>query len=197
VPRAGGGEAVQAIEEFLGSTHIFGLALENMLEARILREVAGSELTAAQIRVLKLIAQARARTIGDVASFLGVSDPAASKTVDRLVKRKLVERTERAADRRANELALTATGQSVIAVYENVRNRKLAEVFEEVPAEDLEKTAALLERVAASIVTHTPGAEKVCLQCGIYLKERCLLQQSPFPCAYRKRCGRRERGEES
>ena len=102
-------EAASAIEEFLGSTHVFSLALTNVLEARILREVADAQLTAPQMKVLKLIAQSQAQTIGDVATFLGVSDAAASKTVDRLVRRKLVKRTEREADRRANELGLTAT----------------------------------------------------------------------------------------
>ncbi len=190
-------DAAHAIEEFLGSTHVFGLALQNVLEARTLREVAGAQLTSAQIRVLKLIAQARAQTIGDVAAFLGVSDPAASKTVDRLVRQKLVRRTEREADRRASELALSAEGRRIIAEYEEARNRKLAEVFREVPADELEKTAALLERVASAIVAHVAGSEKVCLQCGLYLKEKCLLQQAQRPCIYRQRAGRRESGEES
>jgi DNA-binding MarR family transcriptional regulator len=194
---ASGAEAVRGvIEEFLGSTHVFALALQNVLEARILSEVAGAELTAAQIRVLKLIGDARAQTIGDVANFLGVSDPAASKTVDRLVRRKLVLRTEREADRRASELALTEAGRALVGEYECARSRKLAEVFQEVPFADLERTAALLDRVARSIITHTPGAGRVCLQCGIYLKARCLMQQSQVSCPYRERAARRAGGDE-
>jgi DNA-binding MarR family transcriptional regulator len=171
---------------------VFSLALTNVLEAKILQEV-GAELTAPQMKVLKLIAQSQAQTIGDVATFLGVSDAAASKTVDRLVRRKLVRRTEREADRRANELALTAAGARIVAEYASARNRRLAQVFREVAPEALEKTALLLDRIATSIVTHTTNPEEVCLQCGVYLKERCLLQDvARRTCSYRKRAERRE-----
>ncbi len=186
-------EAAGAIEEFLGSTHVFALALRNVLEAEILREVAGAKLTAPQMKVLKLIAQSHVQTIGEVADFLGVSDAAASKTVDRLVRRKLVRRTEREADRRATELALTSAGNRIMAEYTSERNRRLAKVFREVPPEDLERTALLLDRIAASIVNQTAHPEEVCLQCGVYLKERCLLQEvARRTCSYRKRAERRD-----
>ncbi|MGE5648466.1 MAG: MarR family winged helix-turn-helix transcriptional regulator [Acidobacteriota bacterium] len=144
-------ETASAIEEFLGTTHVFALALTNLLEASILREIAGAQLTGAQMKALKLIARAEAQTIGDVAAFLGVSDAAASKTVDRLVRRRLVRRTEREQDRRANELALTTAGTRIISQYEAVRERRLAEVFREVPSKELEKAASLLGRIAENI----------------------------------------------
>jgi DNA-binding MarR family transcriptional regulator len=187
------GRSAGPIEDFLGSAQVFALALVNVLEARILREVAGTQLTSPQMKVLKLVAQARVKSIGDIAKVLGVSDPAASKTVDRLVRRKLVRRTESEADRRANQLALTASGSRIIAEYEAARNRRLAQIFREVPPEDLEKTAALLDRVAASIVTHAQNPEEVCLQCGVYLKERCLIQDvASRACSYRTRADRKE-----
>ena len=125
-PRGQAGRSAGPIEDFLGSAQVFALALVNVLEARILREVAGTQLTSPQMKVLKLVAQRV--SIGDIAKVLGVSDPAASKTVDRLVRRKLVRRTESEADRRANQLALTAPGSRIIAEYEAARNRRLAQV---------------------------------------------------------------------
>jgi DNA-binding MarR family transcriptional regulator len=167
----------RAIEEFLGSAYIFAVALGNVLEADILREVVGAQLTSAQIRVLKLIARGQTRSVGDVAKLLGVSNPAASQTVDRLVRRKLVRRTERETDRRANELELTAAASRILAEYEDERGRRLEQVFREVPLEDLRKTALLLDQVAASIVTHSVNPEEVCLHCEVYLQERCPLRE--------------------
>jgi DNA-binding MarR family transcriptional regulator len=167
----------KAIEEFLGSAYIFAVALGNVLEADILREVAGAQLTSPQIRVLKLIARGQTRSVGDVAKLLGVSNPAASQTVDRLVRRKLVRRTERETDRRANELELTAAASRLLAEYEDERGRRLERVFREVPPDDLRKTALLLDQVAASIVTHSANPEEVCLHCEVYLQERCPLRE--------------------
>jgi hypothetical protein len=46
----------------------------------------------------------------------------------------------------------------------------------------------LLDRIAASIVTNTTNPEEVCLQCEVYLKERCLLQEvARRTCSYRRR----------
>ena len=167
----------KAIEEFLGSAYIFAAAVGNVLEADILREVAGARLTSSQIRVLKLIARGQTRSVGDVAKLLGVSNPAASQAVDRLVRRKLVRRTERETDRRANELELTAAARRILAEYGNERGRRLEQVFREVRPEDLWRTALLLDQVAASIVTHSMNPGEVCLHCEVYSEERCPLRE--------------------
>ena len=49
-----------------------------------------------------------------VAERLGVSVPSASRSVDELVKRELVSRTEDPKDRRVRRVALTSTGQELV-----------------------------------------------------------------------------------
>ena len=63
-----------------------------------------------------------ARTINDVALFLGVSDAAASKVVDRLVRRKLLPRTEGHPDRREIHLSLTESSRCLLAAYDEEKN---------------------------------------------------------------------------
>jgi DNA-binding MarR family transcriptional regulator len=181
----------ELIESFVGSTRIFAAALADVFEPRLLDEAGSVRLTAAQMKVLRLIAQAGVRTVGDVAAFLGVSDAAASRTLDRLVRLGLLKRAARAEDRRTSELALTAAGSGVVAKHADARRRHLAKVFSGCTPEELRSAAAVLDRVAAAIVTHSPNPEQVCLQCDVNFKERCLLEGVVRrPCSYRKRAGR-------
>jgi len=54
----------------------------------------GQQLSLSQLKILKLLDLTEAHNIGDVAAFLGVSDAAASKTVDRLARLRYLRRTE-------------------------------------------------------------------------------------------------------
>ncbi len=192
------GRTGEFIEEFLGSTQVFALALTDILEAQLLREIAGGQLTTAQVKVLRLIAMAGTQTIGDVAVFLGVSDAAASKAIDRLVKRRLLRRAEREDDRRTTEIALTSAGQKVVAAYNNARTRRLGRIFREFAPERLKAAADLFDEIAASIVEHSDNPEEICLQCGVNFRERCLLQDvGRRTCSYRKRASEHEQSGSS
>jgi len=165
------------IQEFLGSAHIFSSTVSDLVEERVLRDVVGGRLTFPQFTVLRLVAMTDAHSIGDVASFLGVSNAAASKAVDRLVRRRLLRRAARKADRRAIQLSLTDHGRRVVEVYEEARTKKMAGLFRRFPAAELQRAAELLDRLSASLVDHGADAEEICLQCGIYFRDRCLVRQ--------------------
>jgi DNA-binding MarR family transcriptional regulator len=53
-------------------------------------------------------------TISDIGDGLGISSPAASQMIDRLVQMGLVERTENPVDRRLKRLAITAKGEALV-----------------------------------------------------------------------------------
>jgi len=167
----------QLINDFLGSTQVFASAVSNVVEENLLREVAPPHFTFSQFKLLKLVAVANAQTLGDVAAFLGVSNPAASKAVDKLVRRGLLVRRQGAKDRRAIELSLTETSRRLLAAYEVAKNRKLAKVLRHFSPEDLCHTSEVLDQLSARIVDHTAKAEDLCLQCGIYYRKKCLVRQ--------------------
>lgn len=167
----------EPIHEFLGSAHVFASAVSDVLERRLLDDIAGDGLTLSQLKLLKLVALTDAHTISDVAAFLGVSNAAASQAVDKLVRRMLLRRTEGEADRRASQLSLTTPGRGLLAAYEAARNQKLQEIFGECSPEQLRAAAELLDRLSASIVEHTAKPEEICLQCGIYFREKCVLRE--------------------
>ncbi len=167
----------EIINDFLGSTHVFASSVNDVIEERLLREVGPPQLTFSQFKLLKLVALTDAQTIGDVAAFLRVSNAAASKAVDKLVRQGLLIRKEAQSDRRAIQLSLTASSRQVLAAYNSAKDRKLARVFRSFSPQDLQRTADLLDRLTAGIVDHTDREEEVCLQCGIYYREKCLVRQ--------------------
>ncbi|MGA3328452.1 MAG: MarR family transcriptional regulator [Terriglobia bacterium] len=182
----------ELINDFLGSTQVFASSVNDVIEARLLRKVGPPQLTLSQFKLLKLVALTDAQTIGDVAAFLSVSNAAASKAVDKLVRQGLLFRREAQSDRRAIQLSLTASSRRVLAAYDAAKDRKLARVFRQFSAQDLQRTADLLDRLTAGIVDHTAPAEDLCLQCGIYYRKKCLVRQLVRRnCFYHRRQGRK------
>lgn len=166
---------VQLIQDVLGSAHIFSSAVEDLMQER-LRTVIGEQLTLSQLKLLKLIARSETHNISQVAAFLGVSNAAASKGVDRLVRRGLLRRTEAESDRRAVEVALTPEGKRLLDEYERVTNQTLEEVFGEVTVEGLQEAADRLDQLSVRLVDHDFESGEACFRCGIYFRDKCLLR---------------------
>ena len=163
--------------DFLGSAQVFASAVEDVVEKQLLEESAGKQFTLSQFKLLKMVALTDAHTISDVALFLGVSNAAASKAVDKLVRRNLLRREEGQPDRREICLSLTESSLSLLATYEEKKERKLAQIFRGFSGDELRRTARLLDRLSAELVDHHAQPDEVCLQCGIYFRDQCLVRQ--------------------
>ncbi|MFZ1916998.1 MAG: MarR family transcriptional regulator [Terriglobales bacterium] len=163
--------------DFLGSAHVFTSAVEEVLEKRLLEETAGRQLTLSQFKLLKMVALTEARTISDVGLFLGISNAAASKAVDKLVRRKLLRRTEGQPDRREIRLSLTESSRRLLSAYAEGKERKLAYLFQGFSYDELRRAARLLDRLSAGLIDHHSNPDDVCLQCGIYFRDKCLVRQ--------------------
>jgi DNA-binding MarR family transcriptional regulator len=168
--------AVGAINALLGSAHIFSSAINERM-ARRLRTVVDAELSLAQFQLLRMVGMTRARSIGAIANFLGVSAPAASKAVSKLVDRRLLRRREDPRDRRAIELTLTARGQELLARCEEAWNRELEVLFAGYEPEELSRIANLLDRFSAGVFDRASEEEEVCLRCGIHFRDRCVVRE--------------------
>jgi DNA-binding MarR family transcriptional regulator len=181
------------IDQFLGVAQIFASAIEDGIERELL---AGKPVTGPQIKLLKLVAMTDSYTLGDVAAFLDVSNAAASKTVDRMVRCNLLRRTADATDRRTVHLVLTPCGRRLLESYEAARERKLQRVFAQFRRKDLKCAGEVLDRIAAEIVGKSAGANEVCVKCGIYFRERCQLRRlAKTNCFYERHAVEIERGK--
>jgi DNA-binding MarR family transcriptional regulator len=168
-------ERTAIINDFLASMHIFSSAINELMVGQLDDEL-GGELTIPQLKLLKLIARTEMESISEIAVFLGVSNAAASKAVDRLVRRGLVERIESTDDRRATRLSLSVKGTFLLKRYEDVQNKVLEGLFRQFMAEDFVETAELLDQLSADLVSRESVPQELCFRCGIYFRDRCLLR---------------------
>jgi len=181
-------DAQRLINDLLGDAHVFVAAVSGVMENALLEQVAGRNLTLSQLKILKLIDVTEAHHVGDVAAFLGVSDAAASKAVDRLVRQNYLRRSVPESDRRSTELSLAAAGRKLLRQYETAKNRKLIALFGDLDEKEVRRTSDFLERLTRGIVNGSANPEEICLQCGIYLKKRCLVRDAARrDCQYQKR----------
>ena len=188
--------SLDRIDDFLGSAHVFASAVTDMIERRLLEQAGDGQVTSAQMNLLKLVGMTDSYTLGDVAAFLRVSNAGASKAVDRLVRRNLLRRTEDPRDRRVMHLHLTPASRRLLHAYEDARRHKLQSIFVQFPPEELRSASAVLDRLSADIVDHTAKPEELCVKCGIYLRERCLVRQLVSHNCFYERTGKNKQGKE-
>jgi DNA-binding MarR family transcriptional regulator len=164
------------IQEFLGSVRVFSQTVRITVEEPLLGTLPGGRLSFPQYKLLRLVAGTDGHSIGEVAFILGVSSAAASKGVEKLVRRRFLRRTEGKLDRRAMHLSLTETGQRAVQAYEDARDATLRDIFEETPVSDLRRAVELFDRLSASLVDFGADPEELCLQCGIYFRDKCVVR---------------------
>jgi len=171
-------QRVQQVADFLASINILSNTVSELLVERF-RDEFGSTLTMSQYKLLRMIRHTDAERISDVAVYLGVSTAAASKAVERLVRRDLMYRAHLAGDRRANSLQLTSQGRVLLSRYEGIHRRLLAEIFPDCRPQTFSQTTDLLDRLSIGILNKPGQAPELCLRCGVYLRDRCLLRSVP------------------
>jgi DNA-binding MarR family transcriptional regulator len=121
-------------------------------DGAFMREVSDHDLTLSQLKTLSLLSEpppASPLSLKEVAEQLGISLPAASRAVDPLVRRGLVERREDTEDRRIKRVSTTPEGEALshrlmaarVAAFEELlsgftvtERRKLGDALDEILA---------------------------------------------------------------
>jgi DNA-binding MarR family transcriptional regulator len=126
------------------------LFLNKSCNQDLLVAVGESELTLTQIKLLHHLEVAgRELTLKEVSEFASVSLPAASRTVDDLVRRGLVARQEDTSDRRMKRVSLTETGRGVILRLSAARLRRLEEFSRSLSEPEREALSGALNQLLA------------------------------------------------
>jgi DNA-binding MarR family transcriptional regulator len=178
----------------LRDSHIFASAIREILDVRLLREVSPCPLTPSQFQLLKLMSLNGGHQVGEVADFLGVSPPAATKNIDKLERLGLVTRAPVKGDRRATLLSVSRKGRRLVRKYEEHRAERLMPVLADFKAAEIQKFTKLLERFAVSLLSQEPSGERgdrFCLHCAGYIEEDCPVSQVHGGCRYLKVRGAR------
>jgi len=177
------------LQRFLRYCHIFSTAVREILSTKYLAEVTKASLTQSQFHLLKLIALNGGHQLGQVADYLGVSAPAASKNVDKLARLGLVTRSPSVADRRATTLTASARGRGLVHRYEELKAKRLASLLKRFAPDEVEHLSELLERFAVSLLHQERPLRGFCLRCGVYIEEDCPIGRVRGGCPYQKTRG--------
>lgn len=170
-------ERTDVLNDFLASTQIFSSAITELMDEQI-RSVLGKQYTLSQLKLLKMVARTNAGTVTEIAAFLSVSNAAASKAVDRLVRRGLIRRQEKEEDRRAITLSLTDEGNKTLDRFEEILYSTLDGLFERFTPDELAVAGSLLDKLSADLVDAGTRPGELCFRCGIYFREKCLLRNA-------------------
>ena len=104
-------------------------------------------LSVPQFRVLTFLSRMPGAPLAGVAEHLGVARSTASAIVDRLVRRKLVSRTEDPQERRCVVLTLTPTGAQLLEEAREAAWARMAKVLAGLSAADLLQVTEGLSRL--------------------------------------------------
>jgi DNA-binding MarR family transcriptional regulator len=172
--------------DLLRYSHIFASAVRDLLELKVLREVTDDPLTLPQFHLLKLISLNGSHQVGEVAQFLGVSPPAATKNIDKLEGLGLVARSPSTDDRRATLLASSRKGRNLVKRYEALKEERLEPVLDGFNKKELGQLTRLLERFSLLLIRQEDSGEGLCLRCSAYYDVACPVNHLRDGCPYQK-----------
>jgi len=116
------------------------------------------KLTGTQLAALEFVFEPR--TISAVASYLGLSRPAASQMIHKLVRRGLVKRFEGAVDRRAKNVVLSARGSALIEKVASARAARFAASISELSPQAARRLKGALRDAAIQLEKARMTAKK-------------------------------------
>ncbi|HUU61788.1 MAG TPA: MarR family transcriptional regulator [Acidimicrobiia bacterium] len=188
------GETLEAINDLLASATIFTSTSSDLLAAE-LENLAGDRLTFAQLRLLRLVARQDPLSVGDVATFLGISNAAASKAVDRLVRGGFLRRAEAKEDRRTTEVSMTEESRVLLDDFDARSSVAWLRLLSGVTPRQMRDISGGLDRLSLSISGPADPGRSVCFRCGLYFRDECLLRTMTDRQCYMHLGSRRRGGE--
>jgi MarR family transcriptional regulator, organic hydroperoxide resistance regulator len=108
------------------------------------------DLTYAQAQVLFQVARNPNTLMTDVARTFGITLPAVTQVVDRLVTKKFLERRENPRDRRQVLLAVTGMGQALVQELEQAQLEALDSVLDRLQNGERKEAIRALERLVSA-----------------------------------------------
>jgi DNA-binding MarR family transcriptional regulator len=103
-----------------------------------------------QLAALYALSDSGTMTVADLADTLGRSQSAASRIVDGLAQRQLIERKQDSEDRRQRTLTLTGRGQALLGLVDRARAQEFLSIVRPLPTAE----RALVAMGVAALSTH-------------------------------------------
>lgn len=170
-------------------SHIFASIVREIVEVKFLQEASPHPLTLLQFHLLRLIGLSGVHQVGEVATCLGVSPPAATKNLDKLERLGLIVRSPSQGDRRATLLSPSSKGRRLVARYEGLKADRLALVLNGFTGDEIDRFSHFLERFSLGLIEQEDTVGGLCLRCAAYCEEDCAVGRVRGGCPYVKGSG--------
>ena len=170
------------IDEFIRHLHIFTHITRHNLEKKFVKEVSEDSVSFVQMNLMRILLQNPGQTVGNIAKFMNVSYPAATKTIDKLVKLGFLKRKEDTHDRRIAHLFLTQSGERAVKKYADLRNEVINKVIDNYGYEKTKLLNDSLREFSGMVVKILPINAGVCMECGAFDPAKCTPKQGDKSC---------------
>ncbi len=135
------------------------------------------DLTASQLLALRFILLHPECSLSALAEGLDISNPAATKVMDRLERKGLVRRVQ-AEDRRQIKATVTEQGNKAGLEYMQLQLESYTGLIKGMTRSERDSLQLGLEAIVQAAVRLYPNWEQFCLQCGVGCeKDDCLLHR--------------------
>ncbi len=149
-----------------------------VLTSRLLDEATGGELTPAQYEAIVFLHRHGGCSAKALSEGLQISIPSSTRLVDRLVRKKLVDRRESGADRRLVQLTVTPAGGAALQAVRQARVRRLQQALETFAPVERERLLALLERFLLAALRDEQTVRDCCRRCGTEHDLHCVVNEA-------------------
>jgi DNA-binding MarR family transcriptional regulator len=109
----------------------------------------GAGLSVPQLRSLLFVNRHAGADLGSLAEHLGLTPPSASKLVEELVQRRLLERSTSTADRRRLRLSVSPAGRRLLEAVLRETHLRLSAALGRLSPEDLESVSRAMQALRA------------------------------------------------
>ncbi len=160
------------------ASDLFVAIVEKLMTQRMLDESFEQQVTPSQLVALRYLSLNESSLMSDVAEGLGISFPAATKTIDRLVRKGLASRAEDPHDRRVVRIRLTEHGKKLVTDIYQERAQRFGSVLDRIDPVGRAALYDSMEVFISAAIDDKRTAESVCLHCGSAHHDDCPVKQA-------------------
>ncbi len=169
------GNSQDLLERFVD---LLGTYSSAVLTGRLLEEATHGKLTPAQLEAMVFIHRHGGCSAKALSEGLHISIPSATRLVDRLVRKVLVDRRESGEDRRLVYLTVTAMGLRALQAVRAARVARMRQAVAVLREDERVVLLALLERLLLAALRDEQTVDDCCLHCGNEHDGTCVVNEA-------------------
>jgi len=154
-------------------TGLFSDIVVKTMTVRLLRELDELDITLSQLQALTHVAERRKCSVGGIAEGLGVSHPAAVKLVEKLSRKRLVQRGVAADDHRQAEISITEDGRRLVNAVRHARAERLLRVLDRMSPDERQALIHGLQAFVTAALRDEGALDQLCMSCQTLLPTEC------------------------